>query len=71
VQSERLIYSTSTAFPNGADAFKRKPLGRPAAAQDFGDRPAVNVVAGREMISVKSDVRRRPEVTGDRPNRRE
>jgi hypothetical protein len=31
-------------------AFKRKPLGCPAAPQDFSELPAVNVVAEREMV---------------------
>jgi hypothetical protein len=45
-------------------------LGCPAASEDFGERPAINVVAGRKMI-IKSDVQRRLDVTSKRAKCRE
>jgi hypothetical protein len=41
-----------------------EPLGNSAAPEDFREQPAVNVVAGREVIFFTTDVRRRPEAIG-------
>jgi hypothetical protein len=53
-KSRESIYGTTirmSAFAGAPLCVQEEPLGCPAAAQDFSERPALNVVARRTMTA--------------------